>query len=154
MVTLAIPAGATLACTANPKAAVAGVATFAGCNISAAGTYVLTATDGVLTSAASASVEITTAAAKVAFTTQPSATATGGTNFAVQPVVTVQDATGHTIVANTSSVTLAITTPSGPLTCTANPKAAVAGVAMFAGCNINASGTYTLTATDTGLTPA
>ena len=41
------------------------------------------------------------------------------------------------------------------LTCTANPKAAVAGIATFAGCKIDKAGTgYTLTATATGLTSA
>src|SRR6185295_15252684 len=46
------PGTATLACTAgNTKAAVAGVATFVGCNIDVAGTYTLTASDGSLTAA-------------------------------------------------------------------------------------------------------
>ncbi|MEA3184111.1 MAG: hypothetical protein QOJ74_588, partial [Ilumatobacteraceae bacterium] len=41
------------------------------------------------------------------------------------------------------------------LTCTANPKAAAAGVDLFAGCKINLAGTgYTLTATSAGLTAA
>ncbi|MEY2554211.1 MAG: hypothetical protein QOC57_2071, partial [Ilumatobacteraceae bacterium] len=39
--------------------------------------------------------------------------------------------------------------------CTANPKAAAAGVDLFAGCKINLAGTgYTLTATSAGLTAA
>jgi hypothetical protein len=54
-------------------------------------------------------------------------------------------------------VTLAITSGTGTagatLTCTANPKAASAGVDTFAGCKINTAGTgYTLTATSSGLT--
>jgi hypothetical protein len=56
-------------------------------------------------------------------------------------------------------VTLSITSgtgnPSGVLTCTANPKAAVAGIVTFAGCKINlAASGYTLTATATGLATA
>ena len=47
-----------LACTTNPKAAVAGVATFAGCKMKTAGTYTLTATDGTLTSVLSNSFKI------------------------------------------------------------------------------------------------
>ena len=44
------PSGATLACTANPKKATAGVVTFAKCKMNTKGTYTLTATDGTLTS--------------------------------------------------------------------------------------------------------
>jgi hypothetical protein len=66
--------------------------------------------------------------------------------------VTVQDAWQNTATTNTSNVTL---TPSGAtLTCTANPKAAAAGVAKFAACKMNTAGTYTLTATDGALTSA
>jgi hypothetical protein len=154
--TLTTPAGATLACTGTTTtAAVAGVATFAGCSINLPGTYTLTATDGALTTAASTSVVVSVGpAAKLAFTTQPG-NGTGGVPLATQPVVTVQDAGGNTLVGNTSSVTLAITTPAGAtLLCTGNPKAAVAGVATFAGCSINLANTYTLTATDGALTAA
>ena len=54
-------------------------------------------------------------------------------------------------------MTLTITPGTGTagavLTCTANPKAAAAGVATFAACKIDKAGTgYTLTATATGLT--
>ena len=64
--------------------------------------------------------------------------------------MSVQDAGGNTVVGDTSSVTLTITSPAGDRwLCTVNPKGAVAGVATFAGCHINlAIGTYTLTATD------
>lgn len=90
-------------------------------------------------------------ASKLAFTTQP-AGATAGSAFTTQPVVTVQDANGNTVANSSSSVTLAITggtgSPAANLTCTANPKAASAGVVSFAGCRIDKAGTgYTLTAT-------
>ncbi|WP_424186963.1 hypothetical protein ACOBQX_03775 [Actinokineospora sp. G85] len=55
-VTLTTPGGATLTCTA--KAAVAGVATFTGCLVSAVGTYTLTATSGALTPAVSAPFQV------------------------------------------------------------------------------------------------
>jgi alpha-tubulin suppressor-like RCC1 family protein len=156
-VTLAIttPAGATLTCTANPKAALAGVATFAGCAITKAGSYTLTATDGSLTSAVSGSFTISaTTASKLSFTQSPGNT-TAGATFTLQPQVTVQDQYGNTVTTDTSSVTLAITTPAGAtLTCTANPKAASAGVASFAGCAITKAGSYTLTSTDGSLTSA
>ncbi len=154
---LATPGGATLACTGGlAKAAVAGVATFAGCAIDLAGTYTLTATDASLTAATSASITITVgAASRVAFTTEPS-NSTGGSAFATQPVVTVQDAGGNTVVGNTSTVTLALATPGGAtLACTGGlAKAAVAGVATFAGCNIDRASNRTITASDGVLTAA
>ena len=106
------------------------------------------------TSTASDPVTVSTAltATKLAFTTQPSATATSQIAFATQPVVTVQDAGGATVTTDTSSVTLTLTTPAGAtLSCTTNPKAAVAGIATFVGCQIDKAGTYTLTATDGSL---
>jgi hypothetical protein len=160
-VTLAIgtnPGGGTLTCTTNPQAASAGVASFAGCKIDKIGTgYTLKATDGALTLATSSTFNVTVgAAAKLAFTQQPSSS-TGGIAFTTQPKVTVQDAGGNTVTTDTSSVTLAIgTNPGGgTLTCTTNPLAAVAGVASFAGCKVDKPGTgYTLTATDGSLTSA
>ena len=94
-------------------------------------------------------------AAKLAFTTAPSPTSTSGTALSTQPVVTIQDAAGNTTTANTSTVTLTLTTPAGAsLTCAANPTAATSGIASFTGCAIDISGIYTLTATDGSLTPA
>jgi prepilin-type N-terminal cleavage/methylation domain-containing protein len=154
--------GATLTCTANPKAATAGVDSFTGCQIvGQAGTYSLSASSAGLTSATNGTFTITVgAAAKLAVTAQPSGS-TGGVAFATQPVVAVEDSGGNTVTTDTSGVTLGITggTPAtggpGTLTCTTNPVAAVAGVATFAGCTINTWGTnYTLTATDGALTSA
>ncbi len=157
-------ASGTLACTpASPINAVAGVATFANCQITgtaAAGTYTLSATRSGLTTATSSNVTITTgASSKLVFTTQPSAAATGGTAFATQPKVTVEDANGNTVTTDSSSVSLGITVGTGTsgaaLNCTTNPLAAASGVATFAACSINKSGSgYTLTATDGTLTSA
>ena len=61
------------------------------------------------------------------------------------------------MTSSVASITLAIgTNPGGGvLSCTANPKAAVSGVATFAGCKITLAGNgYTLTATAAGLTTA
>jgi hypothetical protein len=44
-----------LTCTTNPQPTVGGVATFAGCKLSAAGTFTLKATEGSLTQATSTS---------------------------------------------------------------------------------------------------
>ncbi len=155
-VTLAIttPAGASLTCTTNPRTAAAGVAAFAGCRIDKAGTYTLTATATGLTSAVSATLTISAGpATTLGVTTNPSGS-TGGVAFPTQPVVAIQDAYGNT-TSGSNAVTLAITTPAGAsLTCTTNPRTAAAGVAAFAGCRIDKAGTYTLTATATGLTSA
>ena len=155
------PGGGTLSGTV-PVNAVNGVATFSNLSINRVGTgYRLTASDSTtaLTTAVSNTFNITVgAAAQLAFTTEPSATATPATNFATQPTVTVQDASGNTITTgtgSTASITLVLGgTGGGALTCTANPKAATAGVDTFAACKISLSGSYTLTATSAGLTSA
>ncbi|TFD93034.1 hypothetical protein E3T61_05525 [Cryobacterium lactosi] len=152
--TLTNPAGATLACAANPVAAVSGRATFAGCRIDRAGTYTLTARSGALPTARSTTFTITTGpAAKLAYTAQPGSTGVD-TAFAVQPVLAIQDAGGNT-VSSTAAVTLGLTNAAGAsLTCTTNPRTAVAGTATFAGCKITKPGNYTLAATAAGLTAA
>jgi trimeric autotransporter adhesin len=166
-VTLAITSGTptsggpgTLSCTTNPVAASSGVATFAGCRINTVGTgYKLHASDGSLTAADSTPIDITVGgAAQVAFTQEPSSS-TGGTAFATQPAVSVEDAGGNLVSTDVSSITLSLVAPGsggpGALTCNTNPLAASAGVATFAGCRINTVGTgYKLHAVDGALTPA
>ncbi len=148
-VTLSLTAagGATLGCSANPKAAVAGLATFAGCAIEKIGSYTLTAVSGALTNAVSTTVTINPGVAtSLQFTASPMA-ATVNTAFPIQPQITLRDALGNRTT-STALVTLTLTAPAGAtLSCTANPRAGVAGVAAFAGCKVNMAGTYTLTAT-------
>jgi hypothetical protein len=162
-VTLAITAGtgtsgAVLSCTSNPVAAVAGLATFAGCRIDKAGTgYTLTATDGSLTSAVSASFTVSAGVpSKVVFSTQPPATGTAGTALTTFRAA-VQDAGGNTVTSGTGAtdaITLSIVT--GPVGGTFNSATttytnvlASAGVATFSGVVLNTAGSYTFTATDT-----
>ncbi len=155
-ITLAIgtnPSGGTLTCTTNPLAAVAGVATFAGCKIDKAGTgYTLTASSTGLTPATSATFSIIVGpAAQLAFTAYPASPTV--TTLAPQPAVTVQDAGGNTVTSdNATAITLAIGTnpAAGTLACTGGlSKTVTAGIASFAGCTINNPGTgYTLTADD------
>jgi hypothetical protein len=155
-------AGAKLTCTGGlSKAPVAGVATFSGCAIDKAGTgYTLTVTAGSLTAAVSSAITITAGAAtKTVFTTSPPATAAAGTAFTAQPVVTIQDTAGNTVSSAVLTVTLSIVAPASTtavLTCTGGlSKAAVAGVATFAGCAIDKTGTgYAIGATVSGLTSA
>ena len=134
-----------------------GVVSFANCKVTGTqGAYILTATDGSLAPATSASFTVAGTATQLVFTQQPSSS-TGGVAFASQPVVVVEDASGDVVTNNTSPVTVTIgTNPSGgSLSCSsANPLHAVAGLASFAGCSITTAGQgYTLTAADGGLTP-
>ena len=154
-VTLTITGGGTTVnCTTNPLAAVSGVASFAGCTITKAGTYTLTAT-GSFTSATSNSFTITAGApVQLVFTQQPSSLTKVGVAFATQPEVAIEDTYGNIVTGDTSSVTLAVTNGGATLTCTTNPLAAVSGVASFSGCAIGTKGFYSLTATDGTLTPA
>ena len=136
---------------------IASITNPAPCNCAAANFTVSTSADTTATAAGS-NVVILGSASQLGFTSQPSG-GTSGTAFGSQPVVAVQDSAGNTITGNTSSVTLTITPGTGTagatLTCTTNPKAAVSGVAAFAGCKIDKAGTgYTLTATASGLTAA
>ena len=84
----------------------------------------------------------------LAFSQQPSDSG-GGSAFATQPVVSVEDSIGDVVANdNTTTVTLSIGTnpASGTLTCTSNPVTATNGVATFAGCKIDHLGSgYTLT---------
>jgi hypothetical protein len=172
-ITLAIASqpgtGATLACTGgNSLAATNGVAHFAGCKITigTAGNYTISATTtGGLTAATSSGFTVYGTATKLIFTTQPGG-GTGGTPWATQPVVTVEDAQGDVVANSTASITLSIATQpffGSTLTCSGTGTngdtfAAVNGVATMAGCQtadgFGISGTYTINAKSTGLTQA
>jgi hypothetical protein len=141
--------GSTVVCTGGPTvAAVAGTATFAGCAVDkASATVRLSAASPGLTSATSATFAITVGpAARLGFTTQPGG-GTAGTTWAAQPVVAVQDAGGNTVVGATDTVTLALTAGTGTagatIACPASTlaKAAVGGLAAFAGCASPTAGT-------------
>lgn len=86
-VTLVIstPQGANLVCTNNPRPASAGVATFAGCAMDKAGTYTLTASDGLLASAVSAQFTVSAGPKRLAWSgdTTTVCTTRTGTQFAL-----------------------------------------------------------------------
>jgi hypothetical protein len=158
MVGLAIgtnPAGGSLSGTSS-KAAVAGVATFDGLSINAAGSgYTLVASrqsGPMLPSVTSAAFNITPGTAtQLAFTQQPTST-TAGTTIAPAIQVTARDAQGNTVTGFTANITLAIgTNPPGTGALDGTTVvAAVAGVATFS-VDIDEAGTgYTLTASATG----
>ena len=157
-------AGATLTCdNGSSRTVVNGIATFTGCKInkisptSPSNPYRLVASAGGLSSADSTNITITAGGAtKVGFTAQPNG-GVAGQVFPIQPVVAVQDAGGNTVTSGTNSnatitLSLAAGAPSGAvLTCTGGQsRVAVAGLATFSGCSVNAAGTYTLVASATG----
>ncbi|MCW2680198.1 MAG: repeat-containing protein [Frankiales bacterium] len=94
------------------------------------------------------------AAHHIAFTSTPGETAPA-TDFATQPVVTVQDNANKTVSA-TGNVTLALVpdlgTPLGELVCTPATAAVASGVATFGGCKVSKGGRYKLRATFGALT--
>jgi hypothetical protein len=149
--------GGAIACTTNPVVAVAGVATFTGCNVAKAGIgYTITATSSpAFSPATSTAFNITPvgAAASVAFITSPSLSTVSLVPFAAQPVAMVKSAAGGLFWTGTGSagnVTLAIlTNPSaGTLACTAPTVMAANGLATWAGCNVDKAGVgYALKAT-------
>jgi hypothetical protein len=126
-----------------------GVATFSNLIISSAGTYTLTATDGLLAGATSSSFTIA-ASSKLAFTQQPTQTVAG---VAISPAVAVaiEDQAGNVIATDNSIVTLTLSSGSfanGSTTVTAH---AINGVATFSNLMIDAAGSYNLTASDGAL---
>jgi YD repeat-containing protein len=152
MVTLSVNPGSIAAggfsCTTNPVQAASGVATFVGCKVTQTGTGTFLAQATGLNQATSASYAITpAAAAAIAFTSEPSATATAGAAFAAQPVVKVQDAFGNTVTSDNATTITLTYNGAGALTCTTNPVTVAAGVATFAGCKVSAAGSGVLTAT-------
>jgi hypothetical protein len=158
-VTLALTSGTGLAgtLTITPQN---GVATFSTLSVSNAGTYTLAATTPGLTPATSTGFTISAAgggtpppatATKLAFLQQPSNASTGAT---ITPAITVavQDSNGNTVTTATNPVTLALGGGTGLAgTLTATP---VNGVATFNNLSVSIAGTYTLSASSTGLTSA
>jgi hypothetical protein len=134
-------------------AAKAGVATFANLTISNVGAHTLKATDGTLTSATSASFNITAgAAAKLVIATSPGNTVAGKA-LAPAIVVDIEDALGNIVTSNTSKVTLSVASGGGTLGGTVS-VAAKAGVATFSGVLLTKAGAHTIKAADGSLTSA
>ncbi len=146
--------GGTLSGGGNTATATAsnGVATFNNLVLSASGTYTLTATDGALTSTNSSSFFIANSA-KLGFLQQPTQTTAG---VAVNPAVTVavESQSGSTITTDTSTVILTINQGSFANGSTTVAAQCVNGVATFNNLVIDATGSYTLVATDGGLQQA
>ena len=149
------PTGAHLACSGEPGNSTTtstGSATFAGCAVDKVGSaYTLTAVAGGLVTTSPVFTVSAGNAAELKFTTAPAA-ATVSSPFGSQPQVVVADAGGNPVGPYATTVTLSIS--SGTVTCTTNPVSTTSGIATFSGCQVPSVGTYTLTATATGLTSA
>ncbi len=90
------------------------------------------------------------AATQLVFTTQPGGSATGGTAFPTQPVVTARDASGNTVTDYSGTVSLSILRGgAGGATLSGCTGTLRNGVTTFAGCKIDKSGSaYYLHASD------
>jgi uncharacterized repeat protein (TIGR03803 family) len=126
-----------------------GVATFGELDVTKAGSYTITASDGNLTTAASSPFTVAPAApSRLVIAQQPATVAVG------QPIgtvtVDVEDAFGNLEAGDTSSVTLAAAGAAltGTTTVTAHD-----GVAVFSQVVIGSTGSFALTATDGALAP-
>jgi trimeric autotransporter adhesin len=119
-----------------------GDADFTSCDIDEAGTgYILRATLGSSADESNAFNVTAGTATKLVITQQPTI-ATLADAFPSQPIVDVQDAGGNRVTTDdTTDITLALTTGTGPLTCSGGlTKEVVDGRATFSGCSIAAVG--------------
>ncbi|HTH63852.1 MAG TPA: hypothetical protein VL563_04150 [Gemmatimonadales bacterium] len=148
-------AGATLSGTTT-VGAVAGVATFSTLSIDKSGAdYRLTASSGVLTSAASAIFAINAGAATQVTIDQQPTTTVAGASITPAVAVSARDALGNPVKTFTGNVTVAfaVNPAAGTLSGT-KTVAAVAGTATFGTLSINKAATgYRLAATSGSLTP-
>ena len=146
------PSGATLGGTATATAA-KGVATFSDLNISTAGAYRLTVTDGSLTASISNPFTVSpAAAAKLAIYSGPADATAGDTQDPI--VVLVQDKFGNLVTTDASKVTAALggvtgATMTGTATVTASH-----GIATFSDLAVKTAGALTMAFSDGALTKA
>jgi hypothetical protein len=138
----------------NATTDASGVATFADVSLfGAAGTQTLIFTSSGLTSVVSGNIALVAGTLRaLSITTQPSATATSGTQLATQPVVQLCDVCANPISQASVVITAVVSgvgTLSGTVTATTNSS----GVATFTNLTLTTASTDTLTFTATGLMP-
>ncbi|MDB4917110.1 MAG: hypothetical protein JWM95_4754 [Gemmatimonadetes bacterium] len=147
-----VGAGGTLSGTTTVNA-VNGVATFTDLKVTGAGTYSLTFTSAGVTQATTSAFVVTAQpATQLAVTTQP-AGATSAVNFTTQPVVEVRNASNTVVAGATNAITAALVGAGGTLSGTTTVNA-VNGVAAFTDLKVTGAGTYTISFSAAGLTPA
>jgi trimeric autotransporter adhesin len=158
-VTLTVSGSGTLGGCTSAVNTSSGVASFTGCKVTGTvdivnDSLLATATGGYSGSGYSNPFDITGAASKLAFSTQP--TGDSGTGqLAQQPVVVVEDSSGHVVTA--SSASIALSPSADTLACKTSPTtvAAAYGSATFGSCAITTAGSgFTLSAASSGLTSA
>jgi hypothetical protein len=133
-------------------AAVNGVATFSNLLCDTAGSYVIGASDGSLTKAASGSITVAAAAAtKLAITQEPTS---GNVNKALGSIlIALEDQFGNLVRSNTSAVSVSVSSGPGTLTNgSTTTVAAVNGIATFSKVALSKKGVYTLKFSDGSLT--
>ncbi len=148
------PAGATLA-NATATTGANGAATFTGLAISGSvGSYRLQMASGTLKPDTTVAITLNPgAAAKLALTTQPSASVQNAIAFPQQPVVQLQDASGNNVAQAGVGVTPAIATGGGTLSPTTAVVTNGSGAALFSGLTLTGTtGARTLTFTSGSLT--
>ncbi|MBK9067044.1 MAG: carboxypeptidase regulatory-like domain-containing protein [Gemmatimonadetes bacterium] len=158
VVTVTASGGGVLAAGATATTNASGVASFSGLVLNGlAGTYTLTFSASGLSSATSGSIALAAgAAATLAISTQPSASAVNGATLAQQPVVQVTDVGGNPSPVATN-ITAALTgTPAGvTLGGTTTVASNGSGAAAFTDLSLTGTvGSYSLTFTAAGLDSA
>ena len=155
------PGGGALTCTANPKAAASGVATFAGCKIDKAGTgYTLAAAASGLTSATSSPFNIVAGpAAKLTFTSSSGDCSSGsisvGNGGTWTSKVSVTDSSGNPTPAGSTTPIALSNDQANSLLSPTSLNIAVAtseSSGSFSQSRTNGNTTYTVTASSSGLT--
>ena len=130
----------------------AGVATFSGLTLTgtSGNPYTLQFSGTPLPFILSGTITMSTAATQMVLTTAPASSGFSGQALAPVPVVTIEDATNHTVVADNSSVVANITV--GGISVSNATATVTNGVATFTGLALNAlAGSYTLTFHDGSL---
>src|SRR5206468_1086049 len=130
------------------------VATFINLEIDSAGTNKqLTASASGFTNAVSTAFTINSAAADhLTIQTQPSATATAGTAFAIQPVVRIEDAFGNLCSSDNSTVVTATRNAGTATLQGTTSRTAVNGVVTFSNLSYNKAENMTVDFGTGGLT--
>ena len=129
-----------------------GVATFTSLTDDKAETISLDFADGSLTAGPSTGIAITVAASKLVIHAEPSATATAGQPFSIQPVIYEEDVFGNLITSdNTTMVTASIASGAGPLQGTTSVTMS-GGIATFTNLADDTAETITLAFSGGGLT--
>jgi hypothetical protein len=134
-------------------AAVNGVATFSKLLCDRSGSYVIGASDGSLTKAASGSITIAPAAAtKLAIIQTPGSGVAGQSLSTLQ--IAVEDQFGNIVTSNTSSLTVSVSSGGSFANTSTTTVAAVNGIATFSNLIPATKGAYTLKVSDGLLTSA